>query len=229
EWSQDSQHFAFTNTTANGIELWIGQIGTYTANAVPKIRLSAVMGEPLQWMPDGKTLLVQTVPVTRGNPPAAPKTPDGPIIQESDGKRGPLRTFEDLLQNQHDEDLFDYYATTQLALVKNGVATPVASRGSLRAWSPHPTASICWSAAFNILIRTSCRKANSRAKWKYGALPASWNTKLPACHSKSMFRLKVFHLARAITNGCLPRLPRWSGRTHSTAAILKLKPRSAMS
>ncbi|HSK45984.1 MAG TPA: S9 family peptidase, partial [Candidatus Binatia bacterium] len=89
EWSQDSQHFAFTNTTPSGIELWIGQIGTYTASAVPKIRLSAVMGEPLQWMPDGKTLLVQTVPATRGNPPAAPKSPDGPIIQESDGKRGP--------------------------------------------------------------------------------------------------------------------------------------------
>ena len=31
------------------------------------------MGEPLQWMPDGKTLLVQTVPATRGNPPAEPK------------------------------------------------------------------------------------------------------------------------------------------------------------
>src|ERR1051326_2583401 len=44
EWSQDSQHFAFTNTTATGIEIWIGQIGTYTASAVPKIRLSAVLG-----------------------------------------------------------------------------------------------------------------------------------------------------------------------------------------
>src|SRR5258707_732863 len=101
EWSQDSQHFAFSNTTAQGIELWIGQIGTYTAGAVPKVRVSSILGEPIQWMPDGKTLLVQTVPATRGNPPAAPKSPDGPIIQESDGKRGPVRTFEDLLQNAH--------------------------------------------------------------------------------------------------------------------------------
>ena len=138
EWSQDSQHFAFTNTTANGIELWIGQIGTYAASAVSKIRLSAVMGEALQWMPDGKTLLVQTVPATRGNPPATPKTPDGPIIQESDGKRGPVRTFEDLLQDRHDEDLFDYYATTQLALVKNGVATPVGKPGIFARIEPAP-------------------------------------------------------------------------------------------
>lgn len=138
EWSQDSQHFAFTNTTANGIELWLGQIGTYTANVVPKVRISAVLGDAVQWMPDGKTLLVQTVPATRGNPPAAPKSPDGPVIQESDGKRGPVRTYEDLLQNAYDEDVFDYYATTQLALIKNGVATPVGKPGVFARVEPSP-------------------------------------------------------------------------------------------
>ena len=137
-WSQDSQHFAFTNTTSNGIELWIGQIGTYTAAAVPKVRMSAVLGEPFQWMPDGKTLLVQTVPETRGNPPTAPKAPDGPIIQESDGKIAPVRTYEDLLHDAHDEDLFDYYATVQLALVKDGKATPVGRPGIFSRVEPSP-------------------------------------------------------------------------------------------
>ena len=138
EWSQDSQHFAFTNTTAGGIDLWIGQIGTYTANVVPKVRVNAVMGDPVQWMPDGKTLLVQTVAATRGNPPAAPKSPEGPIIQESDGKRAPVRTYEDLLQDAHDEDLFDYYATAQLMLVKNGVATPIGKPGIFARVEPSP-------------------------------------------------------------------------------------------
>src|SRR6476469_3168601 len=50
EWSPDSQHFAFTNTTASGIELWVGQIGTYTASVVPKVRISAVLGDDVQWM-----------------------------------------------------------------------------------------------------------------------------------------------------------------------------------
>jgi dipeptidyl aminopeptidase/acylaminoacyl peptidase len=125
EWSQDSQHFAFTNTTANGIDLWVGQIGTYTASVIPKVKVNAVLGEAVQWMPDGKTLLVQTVPATHGKAPVAPKSPDGPIIQESDGKRGAVRTYEDLLQNAHDEALFDYYATSQLVLIKKGIATPV--------------------------------------------------------------------------------------------------------
>jgi dipeptidyl aminopeptidase/acylaminoacyl peptidase len=138
EWSQDSQHFAFTNTTTNGIELWTGQIGTYTATVVPKVRISAILGDAVQWMPDGKTLLVQTVPATRGNPPAAPKSPDGPVIQESDGKRAPVRTYEDLLADAHDEDLFDYYATVQLALVKNGVITPVGKPGIFSRIEPSP-------------------------------------------------------------------------------------------
>src|SRR3954468_15716649 len=31
EWSQDSRHFAFTNTTENGIELLVGQVNAHTS------------------------------------------------------------------------------------------------------------------------------------------------------------------------------------------------------
>src|SRR2546423_4955441 len=68
-------------------------------------------------MPDSQNLLVQPVPSNRGNSPAELRIPDGPIIQESDGKRAPAATYEDLLQSPHDEDLFDFYATAQLTLV----------------------------------------------------------------------------------------------------------------
>jgi dipeptidyl aminopeptidase/acylaminoacyl peptidase len=117
DWSPDGTKFAFTNTVADGIELWVGNVETAKAEKLEGFRISAIMGDPVQWMPDGKVLLVQTVPATRGNPPAEPKTPDGPIIQESDGKKAPVRTYEDLLENAHDEDLFDYYASAQLTRV----------------------------------------------------------------------------------------------------------------
>ncbi|HWG39914.1 MAG TPA: prolyl oligopeptidase family serine peptidase [Candidatus Acidoferrales bacterium] len=117
EWSPDGTKFAFTNTGSDGIELWVGNVETAKAEKLEGYRISAVLGDPVQWMPDGKTLLVQTVPAGRSNPPAEPKTPDGPIIQESDGKKAPVRTYEDLLENPHDEDLFDYYAVSQLTRV----------------------------------------------------------------------------------------------------------------
>jgi dipeptidyl aminopeptidase/acylaminoacyl peptidase len=117
EWSPDGTRFAFTNTTTEDIELWVGSVDAAKAEKMEGIRINAILGDPVQWMPDGKTLLVQTVPSSRGNPPAEPKTPDGPIIQESDGKKAPVRTYEDLLEDRHDEDLFDYYAASQLTRV----------------------------------------------------------------------------------------------------------------
>jgi dipeptidyl aminopeptidase/acylaminoacyl peptidase len=117
EWSPDATRFAFTNTTTGGIELWVADVGSAKAIKLEGFKVSAVVGDPVQWMPNGKALLIQTVPASRGTPPSEPKTPDGPIVQESDGKKAPVRTYEDLLQDRHDEDLFDYYATAQLTKV----------------------------------------------------------------------------------------------------------------
>jgi dipeptidyl aminopeptidase/acylaminoacyl peptidase len=140
EWSPDGQHFAFTNIGANGFELWVGDAASATAHRVGQLRVNPILGEPLQWMPDGQTLLVQTVPQDRGNPPAELKVPDGPIIQESDGKKAPAATYEDLLQNAHDEDLFDYYSTAQLTLVdaRNGHTTPVGKPAVFSRVEPSP-------------------------------------------------------------------------------------------
>ena len=117
EWSPDGKRFVFTNATSNGTELWLGEAASATATHLAGIKINSVLGDPVKWMPDGRSLLVQTVPAGRGNPPGEVKVPDGPIIQESDGKKAPVRTYEDLLENAHDEALFDYYATAQLQVV----------------------------------------------------------------------------------------------------------------
>jgi dipeptidyl aminopeptidase/acylaminoacyl peptidase len=116
-WSPDGQRFAFTNTTADAVELWIGEARTRATRKLPGVVLNAALGPAFQWMPDSRTLLCQTIPPGRGQPPAPPRAPEGPVIQESDGKPAPVRTFQDLLHNRHDEDLFDYCATSQLAFV----------------------------------------------------------------------------------------------------------------
>ena len=117
EWSPDGKRFAFTNATGNGTELWLGDVESGSAARLEGFKINSVMGEPVQWMPDGHSLLIQTVPTDRGNPPGEVKVPDGPIIQESDGKKAPVRTYEDLLENPHDEALFDYYATAQIQVI----------------------------------------------------------------------------------------------------------------
>jgi dipeptidyl aminopeptidase/acylaminoacyl peptidase len=127
----DGRRFAIANTTPSGIELWVGDLTAGSLRRIAGVRLSAVYGLSVQWMPDQATLVCQTVPVSRGDSPAAPAAPAGPVVQESYGKAAPARTYPDLLQNPHDEALFDYYATSQLVMIEaaTGRTTPLGRPG----------------------------------------------------------------------------------------------------
>src|SRR5579885_2855587 len=143
-WSPDGKQFAFTNTTAAGpIELWLGDPATGKTHKIENVRINAVIGEPIEWLQDSKTLIVKTVPANRGPAPREPRVPQGPTVQESDGHAIGVATYEDLLENPHDEDLFEYYATSQLVKVdtETGAAAPVGKPGLLDEVSPSPDGS----------------------------------------------------------------------------------------
>ena len=118
-WSADGKRFAFANVASTSVELWVGDAGTGKVWQVTGVRLNPMFGSELQWMPDQKTMLVKLVPDKLGAPPAKPLVPAGPSIQETGGAQGQSSTYEnrDTLGSGHDEDLFDYYAASQLALV----------------------------------------------------------------------------------------------------------------
>ncbi|MFI5165341.1 MAG: alpha/beta hydrolase family protein [Thermoanaerobaculales bacterium] len=118
-WSANGRRFAFTNITPDAIELWVGEAGSAKVRRIEGVALNPVLGDELQWMPDQKTLLIKAVPKELGAAPPEPVAPKGPAIQEALGEKGASSTYEvrDVLRNDHDEDLFDYYASSQLAFV----------------------------------------------------------------------------------------------------------------
>ncbi|HLQ66330.1 MAG TPA: prolyl oligopeptidase family serine peptidase [Candidatus Limnocylindrales bacterium] len=128
DWSADGKYLAFTNAAKDSVELWILDVAGGTARRIHGVHLNPTLGAGLAWMPDQKTLLVKVVPRDRGAPPPAPSVPPGPDMQEASGKHGIGSTYErkDVLENAHDEDLFDYYGTSSLAFVD--VATGAVSR-----------------------------------------------------------------------------------------------------
>ena len=132
-WTADGKQFAFANTTATGIDVWIGDPATGKTRRIEGIKLNTVLSDPIDWLPDNRTLLVKAVPAGRHPAPAEPTVPTGPRVQESDGHAGPVPTYEDMLQNPHDEDLFEYYATAQLVRIDtgNGTVTPIGNPGLL--------------------------------------------------------------------------------------------------
>jgi dipeptidyl aminopeptidase/acylaminoacyl peptidase len=141
-WSADGKRFAFENTTARSVDLWIGDGETGAVRQVAGVQLNPMFDDELQWMPDQHTLLVKLVPARLGPPPPAPALPEGPSIQQSDGKSGQSSTYEarDTLKNAHDVALFDYYAASQLALVdaRDARVTPVGGVGRYDGLAPAP-------------------------------------------------------------------------------------------
>lgn len=116
--SPDGKRLSFNNTKDNGIELWVADVASGQSKLISGTdRLNGTMGDPCDWLKDNVTLLCQLVPTGRGAAPAAPAVPTGPNIQENYGKAAPAPTVQDLLKTEHDEALFDYYFTSQLAAI----------------------------------------------------------------------------------------------------------------
>ncbi|HEV2386827.1 MAG TPA: prolyl oligopeptidase family serine peptidase [Candidatus Acidoferrales bacterium] len=139
-WAPDSAHFFTVDSGPRAVQLWIGDGRTGAVRVVAGIRLNATLGEPCRWMPGSRDLLCATVPAGRGAPPREPDEPAGPRVQQSFGKAAPQPTFEDLLQNNYDQQLFDYYATAQLELVRvaGGPAAPVGKPAIFGDFDPAP-------------------------------------------------------------------------------------------
>jgi dipeptidyl aminopeptidase/acylaminoacyl peptidase len=141
-WSADGKRFAFVNIAPESVELWYGDAKTGEVLRVPGVRLNPMFNDEMLWMPDQKTLLVKLVPKDLGAQPAESVMPIGPSIQETDGKKGQSSSYEnrDTLRSKHDEDLFDYFAVSQLALVNttNSVVTPVGKPANYETLSPAP-------------------------------------------------------------------------------------------
>jgi dipeptidyl aminopeptidase/acylaminoacyl peptidase len=127
-WSADGKYLAAGNVTPAGIELWIIDTGSAKATKIKNVMVNTAFGG-YEWMPDQKSLFVNVVPKNRGAAPTyRDLTPTEPSIQETTGKAGAVQTFQDLLKSPTDEKLFEYYATSQLAIV--GVDGKVKEIGS---------------------------------------------------------------------------------------------------
>ncbi|MBB6053593.1 alpha/beta hydrolase family protein [Armatimonas rosea] len=113
-WSDDGSRFAlFLEREGGGLGLGIGTVSTATVTVVPELALTDMLSAPIQWI-DNDTLLL-TLVADLGEMPQPLAAPEGPIVQEASGKQTRAATYQDLLTSPHDEALFTYLTTVQLA------------------------------------------------------------------------------------------------------------------
>ncbi len=140
-WSPDGSRIAFTNETPEGVELWIIDEGSAEARRLTGPVLSLTANEWPEWLSDGSGIICCIIPFDNGEPPVENSVPSGPVIQETTGVEAPARTYQDLLENSYDEDLFEYYLTSQLSVVRmDGSIDKVGEPGIIWYYSPSPDA-----------------------------------------------------------------------------------------
>lgn len=123
--SPDETKLAFTNTSREGVELWVVDLKTLQANRLTEANLNANMGSPYSWFSNSKSMLVKTLPRDKAeliDPEEA--LPSGPIVTTSDGQISQNRTYQDLLKNKIDEANFEVLMTSEIYKINiDGTAT----------------------------------------------------------------------------------------------------------
>jgi dipeptidyl aminopeptidase/acylaminoacyl peptidase len=142
-WAPDGTRIAFTNTTPDGVELWTAQVRSGAARQLTDACVNLTAGVAPRWLSDSTTLVCALVIPGGGEPPEPPRVPKGPIVQESIGAEAPARTYQDLLKDPHDEELFERYFTSEVALANadNGRIGRLGRRGIIWSVAPSPDGS----------------------------------------------------------------------------------------
>ena len=129
QWSPDGKHVAVGNISSKGVELWIVETATGKVRRLGNVYVNTAFGG-FGWE-DNETLTATLVPENRGPAPSyRDVVPTEPNIQETKGRTGAVATFQDLLRSPNDEKLFDYYCTSQLAMISTkGLVLPIGKPG----------------------------------------------------------------------------------------------------
>ncbi len=123
-WSPDQTKILFTQTNQKTVDLYMIDVATKKALKINKKPLNLVMGGGIVWL-DNSTVLYRVATRLASAAPARPLTPKGPTIQQNLGKAAPSVTYQDLIKSPYDEQLFEFYATSQLVQNKAGMETPI--------------------------------------------------------------------------------------------------------
>ena len=114
-WSPNEKKIAFSNTTNNGVALWVVDVASAKATMLTEDNVNANLGNPFSWYKDNESILVKMLPKNRAALLDEKKNlPTGPIISNANGAVSSNRTYQDLLKNKRDELNFENIVTSEL-------------------------------------------------------------------------------------------------------------------
>ena len=128
-WSRDQSKIAFTNTTEQGVAVWVLNIKKAEVKRITGPSVNANLGDVINWFKDGNSLLVKMI--SRERKPlidSKDAVPAGPTVSENNGKKAQNRTYQDLIKDPNDEFNFEHLALSEIVKVDLS--------GSVTEWLP---------------------------------------------------------------------------------------------
>ncbi|MDX1627555.1 MAG: prolyl oligopeptidase family serine peptidase [Fulvivirga sp.] len=117
-WSPDQKYIAMTNTSQEGVAVWLLDIDKASIKQLTEPRVNANLYDVINWFEDGKHLLVKMIsPEKKPLIDTEEVVPSGPTISVNKGKKAQNRTYQDLLSNKNDEHNFKQLALSEIQKV----------------------------------------------------------------------------------------------------------------
>lgn len=138
--SPDDKQLAFIVENDDGLTLWRYDINSKKASQVSAKKINASLGgAKYRWKRDSSGFYTRLTVTKANERPIESSNTIEPVIQTSTGEKAAVRTYSNLLKTPHDEALFSFLTTSQLAEISlQGKVTPLGKPGIIRQYSMSP-------------------------------------------------------------------------------------------
>lgn len=138
-WSPDGTRIALFCHFDQATYVYVADTRTGAVKRICDTPVNASLVTRLQWAGNARVAAL-LVPSGRGPAPASPAVPRQPEVKVAQQGKNPTRTYRALLETTYDQDLFEFLATAQLALLdaNGGRPTLVGKPAMVRAFDPSP-------------------------------------------------------------------------------------------
>ncbi|MFI3322673.1 MAG: prolyl oligopeptidase family serine peptidase, partial [Rikenellaceae bacterium] len=124
KWSPSNKYVAFTNITPSETELWRVDVQTLKATKISQQPMNLTTLRDGFYFIDDQTIIYPAT-VEGAQIPDMNRLATAPAIQEVDGKKLGDSTVADVITSPMEEDMFEYFATSQLTIISDGKSTKV--------------------------------------------------------------------------------------------------------
>ena len=113
-WSPNQKNIAFTNTSSDGVKLWVLNLESRSLVKLSDLKLNSNIRDVINWINDSE-ILIKVIPENKKELiDQSNIVPLGPTISSNDGENAQNRTYQDLLKNKTDEFNFEQLVTSDI-------------------------------------------------------------------------------------------------------------------